>query len=225
MSRSIGLDETLTAYVRNANRAEHPALEACRHFTDNMGQISRMQISPEQGAFLQLCARLVNARIAVEIGVFTGYSSTATLLTMKELHGDQARLYACDLNADYFRQAKRFWDLAEVTHLIEERLGDATETANQLAGEIAGQADILFIDADKANYDIYYEAGLKILRPGGLMLLDNVLWNGDVADERKRAGDRDTSALYELAEKVRDDDRVDMSFTSIGDGILMAIKR
>lgn len=225
MSRSIGLDETLTAYVRNANRQEHPALEACRVFTDNMGQIARMQISPEQGAFLQMCARLVNAKTAVEIGVFTGYSSTATLLTMQELHGDAARLYACDINADYFRQSKRFWDQAGVTELIDQRPGDATETAARLAEEIPGEADLMFIDADKANYDVYYEAGLKILRPGGLMLLDNVLWNGDVADARKRAGDRDTSALYELAEKVRDDQRVDMAFTSIGDGILMVTRR
>lgn len=225
MSRSIGLDETLTAYIRNANRAEHPVLAACRTFTDNMGQISRMQISPEQGAFLQMCARLVNARIAVEIGVFTGYSSTATLLTMKELHGDRAKLYACDINADYFRQAKRFWDQAEVTGLIDMRQGDATQTAKQLASEIPGQADLIFIDADKANYDAYYESGLEILRPGGLFLFDNVLWSGDVADPRKRAGDRDTAALYELAEKIRDDKRVDMAFTAIGDGILMATKR
>ncbi|MBR9824601.1 MAG: caffeoyl-CoA O-methyltransferase [Alphaproteobacteria bacterium] len=225
MSRSIGLDETLTAYVRNANRREHPALEACRVFTDNMGQISRMQISPEQGAFLQMCARLVNAKTAVEIGVFTGYSSLATLLTMKELHGDAAKLYACDINADYFRQSKRFWDQGEVTHLIEMRQGDATETASQLVEEIPGKADLMFIDADKANYDAYYEAGLQILRPGGLILLDNVLWSGDVADARKRAGDRDTSALYELAEKIREDRRVDMAFTAIGDGILMATKR
>ncbi|WP_300527030.1 O-methyltransferase [Maricaulis sp.] len=225
MSRSIGLDETLTAYVRNANRAEHPALEACRTFTDNMGQISRMQISPEQGAFLQLCARLVNARTVVEIGVFTGYSSTAMLLTMQELHGEKARLYACDINADYFRQARRFWDQAGVTDLVEMRQGDATETARQLAGDITGQADMMFIDADKANYDAYYEAGLEILRPGGLFLFDNVLWSGDVADPRKREGDRDTAALYQLAEKIREDERVDMAFTAIGDGILMAIKR
>jgi caffeoyl-CoA O-methyltransferase len=225
MSRSIGLDETLTAYVRNANRAEHPALEACRIFTDNMGQISRMQISPEQGAFLQMCVRLVQARTVVEIGVFTGYSSTAMLLTMKELHGEAAKLYACDINADYFRQAKRFWDQADVTGQIDMRQGDATETAKQLATEIPGQADLIFIDADKANYDTYYEAGLEILRPGGLFLFDNVLWSGDVADPRKRDGDRDTAALYQLAEKIRDDDRVDMAFTAIGDGILMATKR
>ena len=225
MSRSIGLDETLTAYVRSANRQEHPALAACRAFTANMGQISRMQISPEQGAFLQLCARLVQARTVVEIGVFTGYSSLATLLVMQEMHGDAAKLYACDLNADYFRQSKRFWDQAGVTEQIDMRLGDAVETSNALVQEIAGQADMMFIDADKANYDTYYEAGLKLLRPGGLMLLDNVLWSGDVADERKRAGDRDTRALYDIAQKIRDDKRVDMAFTAIGDGILMVIKR
>lgn len=225
MSRSIGLDETLTAYVRSANRAEHPALAACREFTANMGQIARMQISPEQGAFLQLCARMVKARTVVEIGVFTGYSSLATLLVMRELHGNAAKLYACDLNADYFRQSKRFWDQAGVTDLIEMRKGDAVETVHALVEDIPGEADMMFIDADKANYDTYYEAGLKLLRPGGLMLLDNVLWSGDVADTRKREGDRDTRALYEIAEKIREDERVDMAFTAIGDGILMAIKR
>ena len=225
MSRSIGLDETLTAYVRDANRQEHPALEACRTFTANMGQISRMQISPEQGAFLQLCARMVQARTVVEIGVFTGYSSLATLLVMQELHGENACLHACDINADYFRQATRFWDQAGVTGLVNKRHGDAVETAHALVEEIPGQVDMMFIDADKANYDTYYEAGLKLLRPGGLMLLDNVLWSGDVADERKREGDRDTRALYDIARKIRDDKRVDMAFTAIGDGILMAIRR
>ncbi len=112
-----------------------------------------------------------------------------------------------------------------MTDLIEMRQGDAVETAHALVEDIPGEADLMFIDADKANYDTYYEAGLQLLRPGGLMLLDNVLWSGDVADARKREGDRDTRALYEIAEKIRDDSRVDMAFTAIGDGILMAIKR
>lgn len=225
MSTSIGLDETLTAYVRNANRTEHPALEACRLETARKGQIARMQISPEQGAFLQLCARLVNARLAVEIGVFTGYSALATALTMKEMHGAAARLIGFDLNAEYIKQAGKFWNQAEVGDQIEVRLGEAVETLPELVRTHSGEVDMMFIDADKASYGAYYAAALELVRPGGLILFDNVLWGGDVADPVKRAGDRDTGALYELAETVRDDARVDMAFTSIGDGLLMAIRR
>lgn len=225
MSSSIGLDETLTAYVRNANRKEHPALEACRLATAKKGQIARMQISPEQGAFLQICARLANAKLAIEVGVFTGYSALATALAMKDLHGDGARLIGFDVNAEYIKQATKYWDQAGVTDAIEIRLGEAVKTLPELAKTHAGQADMMFIDADKDNYDAYYEAGLDLLRPGGLFLFDNVLWSGDVADPAKRAGDRDTAALYELAEKIREDARVEMAFTTVGDGILMAIKR
>jgi len=225
MSTSIGLDETLTAYVRAANRREHPALVACREATAKKGQIARMQISPEQGAFLQMCARLVNARLAIEIGVFTGYSALATTLVMREMHGEAARLIGCDINAEYMKQARRFWEQAGVSEQIEIRLGAALETLETLKVEHADAADMIFIDANKADYDAYYEAALVLARPGGLILVDNVLWDGDVADPQKRAGDRDTAALYALAEKVRDDDRVDMTFTAIGDGLLMAIKR
>jgi O-methyltransferase len=225
MSRSIGLDETLTAYVRNANRAEHPALQRCRAETDAMGDVSRMQISPEQGSFLQLCARLVRARTAVEIGVFTGYSALATLLAMRDMHGDAARLYGCDISKEYTDLAREYWREAGVDSQVDLRLGDARETMLGLTEKIGGQVDMIFIDADKTGYDAYYEAGLDLLRPGGLFLFDNVLWSGSVADAAQRAEDPDAAALKELAEKIRDDDRVEMAFTSIGDGILMAMKR
>jgi O-methyltransferase len=225
MSRSISLDETLTAYVRNANRAEHPALKECRLATDAMGDVSRMQISPEQGSFLQLCARLVNAKTAVEVGVFTGYSALATALAMKDMHGQSARLYGCDISEEYTDRALPFWAEAGVSDLIELHIGDARQTLGALKAKIGGQADMIFIDADKTGYDAYYEAGLDMLRPGGLFLFDNVLWSGDVADPAKVLEDPDTAALKALADKIRDDDRVDMAFTSIGDGILMAVKR
>ncbi|WP_300544176.1 O-methyltransferase [Maricaulis sp.] len=225
MSRSIGLDDTLTAYVRNANPPEHPVLARCREETDAMGEISRMQISPEQGAFLQLCARLVNARTAVEVGVFTGYSALVTALAMQDMHGGAARLYGCDSSEDYTAPARRYWAEAGVDGLIELRIGDARETLAGLAGEIGGTADMMFVDADKTGYEAYFEAGLDLLRPGGLILFDNVLWNGSVADPAKVAADADTAALKALAETVRDDDRVHSAFTAIGDGILLAVKR
>jgi caffeoyl-CoA O-methyltransferase len=225
MSRSIGLDDTLTAYVRNANPPEHPVLARCREETDAMGDISRMQISPEQGAFLQLCARLVNARTAVEVGVFTGYSALVTALAMQDIHGGAARLYGCDSSEDYTAPARRYWAEAGVDGLIELRIGDARETLAGLTGEIGGTADMMFVDADKTGYEAYFEAGLDLLRPGGLILFDNVLWNGSVADPAKVAADADTAALKALAETVRDDDRVHSAFTAIGDGILLAVKR
>ena len=225
MSSSFGLDARLTAYVRNANRVEHPAQLRCRLETDAMGDVSVMQISPEQGAFLQICARLVQARTAVEIGVFTGYSALATLLAMHEMRGPAARLYGCDISDDYTGRAHSYWQEAGLDGQIELRIGDARETLAGLVGEIAGSVDMVFIDADKTGYDAYYEAALQLLRPGGLVLFDNVLWSGSVADPERCAADADTAALKALAGKVRDDSRVDMAFTTIGDGILMAIKR
>lgn len=225
MSRSLGLDETLTSYVRNANRLEPSALQRCREETDAMGDISRMQISPEQGAFLQMCARLVQAETAVEIGVFTGYSALATVLAMQDMHGDRAQLYGCDISEEFTSKARGYWEEAGVSELIDLRLGDARETLGQLNEEIGGSVDMIFVDADKTGYDAYYEAGLELMRPGGLILFDNVLWNGDVADPAKVAAGGDTAALKALAEKIRDDERVDTAFTAIGDGVLMALKR
>tara|TARA_R110002096_G_scaffold252185_7_gene445143 strand:+ start:772 stop:1449 length:678 start_codon:yes stop_codon:yes gene_type:complete len=225
MSSSFGLDAHLTAYVRDANRAETPAQQRCRLETDAMGSVSVMQISPEQGAFLQVCARLVRARTAVEIGVFTGYSALATMLAMRDMHGPAALLYGCDISDDYTGRAHSYWQEAGVDGQIELRIGDARETLAGLVTEIGGTVDMVFIDADKTGYDAYYEAALQLLRPGGLVLFDNVLWSGSVADPERCAADADTAALKALAGKVRDDDRVDMAFTTIGDGVLMAIKR
>lgn len=225
MSRSFGLDETLTAYVRQANSAEPEALHRCREETAAMGDVSVMQISPEQGAFLQICARLVSARTAVEVGVFTGYSALATMLAMRDMHGDAARLYGCDISEDYTARARSYWAEAGIAEQIDLRIGDARVTLSGLKSEVGGAVDLMFIDADKAGYDAYFEAGLELLRPGGLILFDNVLWSGSVADPDKVAADADTAALHHLATKIRDDDRVDSAFTSIGDGVLMAIKR
>lgn len=225
MSRSIGLDEQMTAYVRQANRAEPDALRRCRLETDAMGDVAVMQISPEQGAFLQMCARLTQARIAVEVGVFTGYSALATILAMRDMHKDAARLYGCDISEDYTGRARSYWREAGVEDQIELRIGDARDTLEDLKSEIGGRADMMFIDADKTGYDAYFEAGLDLLRPGGLILFDNVLWSGRVADADMVETDPDTGALKALAARLRDDGRVDIAFTSIGDGILMAMKR
>ncbi len=190
-----------------------------------MGDISRMQISPEQGAFLQMCARLVSARAAVEVGVFTGYSALATILAMRDMHGDAARLIGCDISEDYTARAKSYWDEAGVSDQVELRIGDARETLAGLIDSHGGMIDLAFIDADKTGYDTYYEAALTLVRPGGLILFDNVLWGGGVANDDRIREDADTAALVALAAKLRADERVEIAFTTLGDGILMALKR
>jgi len=223
MSRSISLDETLTNYVRSANRAESPALERCRIGTDAR-EDKMMQISPEQGAFMKLIARMVNARTAVEVGVFTGYSALATAETMKEMHGSKARLYACDVSHDFIGLAEDYWKEGGVADIIQPVIGDARQSLIGLLNDgLAESVDLMFVDADKAGYPEYYTAGLSLLRPGGIMLFDNVLWSGSVADPEKR--DEDTEALRAIAEKLREDKRVEIAFTAIGDGVLMAMKR
>lgn len=185
---------------------------------------AQMQISAEQGAFMQVIARMLNAKRAFEIGVFTGYSSTAVALTMKELNPVGARLLACDISEDYTTKARDYWREAQVDSIIELVIAPAAQTldARIAAGE-AGQYDLGFIDADKTGYDSYYERGLQLLRKGGVMLFDNVLWSGRVADPADTSAD--TSALRALAQKAKSDTRVHAAMTNIGDGLLICVKR
>ena len=223
MSSSIGLNETLTAYVQKANRDEHPALTRCRLETDKRDD-AMMQISPEQGAFMELIARMVSAKVAVEIGVFTGYSAMATAMAMKDMHGEAARLYACDISHDLIAIAEGYWAEGDVADVIQPVIGDATRSLAGLVEEgLAGTVDFMFVDADKTGYSDYYAAALTLLRPGGVILFDNVLWSGSVANPDKT--DDDTEALRAITQKVRGDDRVEMAFTAIGDGLLMAMKK
>ena len=223
MSRSIGLDATLTDYVRKANPAESAALERCREETEAR-EDSNMQVSPEQAAFMKMIARMVNARTAVEVGVFTGYSALAVAETMKATHGAKARLYACDVSHDLIGIAESYWKEGGVADVIRPVIGDARESLIGLINDgLAESVDMMFVDADKTGYPEYYTAGLTLLRPGGVMLFDNVLWNGSVADPE--SSDPDTEALRAIAEKVNADDRVDNAFTAIGDGLLIAMKR
>ncbi len=225
MSRSFLLSPVLEAYVRDANRPEHPALgrarrETAEAFADHAG----MQASPELAAYLQFLVKLTGARDALEVGVFTGYSATAVALAMQERHQGDARLIACDISAEYMRHAAAVFDAAGVSDIIEPRVGPATESLTHLmeSGE-AAEFDFAFIDADKCGYAEYYEVVLALLRPGGLMLFDNVLWDGHVADLSHT--DRETESLRAVAMRARDDERVDSVFTAIGDGLLMCMKR
>lgn len=222
MSRSIAVTPEILAYLAKVNPPEHPALARCREETQKLA-MGMMQISAEQGAFMQIMVRLLNVKRAFEVGVFTGYSSLATALTMKEISPD-AYILACDVNKEWTDKARTYWQDAGVAGVIDLQLRPATETVEQrLAAGEGGTFDMGFIDADKTSYDAYYEGGLKLLRQGGVMLFDNVLWSGRVAETGE--GSADTEALRALALKARDDPRVHAAMNNIGDGVLMCIKR
>jgi caffeoyl-CoA O-methyltransferase len=224
MGGQIGLSDALLAYLVNANPEEHPVLARCRAETErDHPDLKTMQISPEQGAFLAFLARMIRAQHALEVGVFTGYSALATVLAMKETHGDKARLTACEISEDYLETARGYWREADVEHQVPCRLGAAADSLKTLLAEDhAGRYDMAFIDADKTGYDDYYESCLKLLRKGGVMAFDNVLWSGSVADPGKT--DKNTEALRAIARKARGDDRIASTIVPVGDGMLLCLK-
>jgi caffeoyl-CoA O-methyltransferase len=219
MSTSLGLTPEVVRYLADVNPTEHPALKRCREETSAL-PMARMQISAEQGAFMAVVARMLSAKRAFEVGVFTGYSA----LALKDMHGSLANLLACDVSEEWTTKARHYWREANVDDVIELKLAPAVETldARIAAGE-AGSYDMGFVDADKTSYDAYYERGLMLLRKGGVMLFDNVLWSGKVADPADTTPD--TTALRALAHKVKADERVHAAMTSIGDGVLIVVKR
>ena len=217
-NRSIGLTDQLYRYFETVAFREPGILTQLRAETAKLGGPFSMQIGPEQGAFMAMLVTLTNAKRILEIGTFTGYSSLAMALA-----GD-SHIIAADVSEEWTNVARRYWKQAGVDGRVELRLGPGAQTIEGLlsAGE-AGRFDMMFIDADKASYDAYYEGGLKLLRQGGLMLIDNVLWDGKVADVS--VNDADTSALRALNAKIMADIRVDLVMVPICDGLTMARKR
>lgn len=223
MSSSLGLTTEIVCYLAQTNPPEHPALKRCREETASM-PMAMMQISAEQGAFMQIIAHVLDAKRTFEVGVFTGYSSLAIALVLKERHPVGAKLLACDVNEEWTAKARAYWRDAQVDDVIELVLAPALDTLNaRIAAGESGSYDMGFIDADKTGSDAYYERGLELLRPGGALLFDNMLWNGRVADPADTSPD--TTALRALAHKARADARVHAVMTSIGDGVLICVKR
>jgi caffeoyl-CoA O-methyltransferase len=223
MSASLGLSPELIAYLARVNPPEHPALARCREDTARLPQ-AQMQISPEQGAFMAALAHMIGAKRAFEVGVFTGYSALATALALKEMHPVGARLLACDISHEWTTMARDYWREANVDDVIDLVMAPALETLDSRLARGEGESyDFGFIDADKTGYDAYYERGLRLLRQGGVMLFDNMLWSGRVADPADTSPD--TSALRALAHKARGDGRVHAAMTSVGDGLLLVVKR
>ncbi len=220
MSRGfIQVTPQLAEYIRAHSLREPPALRRLREETAKI-PMAGMQISPVQGQFMQLLVRLTGATRYLEVGTFTGYSSLCVALAMPP----EGRLVCCDTSAEWTAIAKRHWRRAGVADKVELRLAPAAETLDALlAAGFAGTFDLAFIDADKTGYDVYYERALSLLRRNGLVLIDNVLWSGSVANPRKN--DADTAALKALNRKIHRDPRVDLSLLPVGDGLTLARKR
>ena len=218
-TKTILMDDQLLEYLRQNSVREPDVLQELREETQKLSN-SGMQISPEQGQLMAMLVKLVNARKIVEIGTFTGYSSTVMALAMPE----DSQLIAFDISEEYTRTARIFWKKAGVDQQVKLILGDANESLKHFL-ESGGEAsvDLAFIDADKTSYIEYYEYCLQLIRPGGLILVDNVLWGGQVAEVSNQ--DKDTEALRVFNLKLFDDQRVDVCMVPIGDGLTIARKR
>lgn len=213
------LTDELHRYLLDVSLRERPLLRRLREETAAMEQAA-MQIGPEQGQFMALLLELLGARLVLEVGTFTGYSALAMALALP----DDGRVVACDVSEEWTRIGRRYWEEAGVSHKIDLRLGPAAETLEALLEDgAAGTLDFVFIDADKTSYDRYYELSLRLLRTGGLVAIDNTLWDGKVVDETVR--DEDTEAIRALNRKLLDDERVTLSLVPIGDGLTLARKR
>jgi predicted O-methyltransferase YrrM len=218
-SRTLGLSDRIHQYVLRWGLDEPPVLARLREETAAHPRAS-MQISPEQGAVLALLVELTDARHCLEIGTFTGYSSLAVALALPE----DGRIVCCDVSDEYTSVARRYWAEAGVTDKVDLRLGPALETLDRLLSDgAAGTFDLAFIDADKTGYPEYWERCVELVRPGGVITLDNVLWGGRVADP-----DDDhpsTRAIREVNERVAADPRVRQVLLAIADGMTIARKR
>jgi len=211
------LNEQLYQYVLDTWLRESPVQRELREETAKL-EMSIMQISPDQAQFMGFLVKMMDARNIVEIGTFTGYSAlTMALATHKE-----TKIVCCDVSEEWTNIGKVYWDKAGVANKIKLHLAPALKTLKQLLSDNTGGYDFAFIDADKTNYDGYYESCLSLLRPGGIIAIDNVFWGGAVADLTQQ--DEDTKSIRALNVKLQTDDRIDLSIIPIGDGLTLARK-
>ncbi|PSO98706.1 MAG: SAM-dependent methyltransferase [Cyanobacteria bacterium QS_9_48_30] len=217
--KTLGLDSQLYNYLVSVSLREPEILRQLREETASYPD-AQMQIAPEQGQFIALLVQLLGAKKTIEVGVYTGYSSLITALNVPA----DGRIVACDFSEEYTAVARRYWKAAGVADKVDLRLAPALDTLNDLlsAGE-AGTFDFVFIDADKEGYENYYSLSLQLVRSGGLIVVDNVLWSGKVADSQIQ--DEDTQALRAFNEKISHDERVSISLVPIADGLTLARKR
>jgi predicted O-methyltransferase YrrM len=218
MSRLMTITPALQDYVARYGAREVPAQVKSRKETAEL-PMAMMQIGADQGAFMGLMAKAIGAKRCLEIGVFTGYSALSVALALPA----DGKIVALDISKDFTDRARPIWKEAGVEGKIDLRIGPALDSLDKMIAAKEGPFDFAFIDADKPNYDGYYERVLKLLRPGGLIAIDNVLWSGAVADPANT--DESTKALRALNIKIHGDPRVDMALATIGDGVMLAVKR
>ena len=218
-SRTIVLNDALYEYLLSVSLREPDVLCRLRKETAKMPQ-HNMQISPEQGQFIALLVELTGARKCLEVGTFTGYSTLSVALALPE----DGQIVACDISEEFTSRAKPYWQKAGVAGKIDLRLGPALETLDALIADgESGAFDFAFIDADKVNYQGYFQRALDLIRRGGLILVDNVLWSGAVVDPAR--DDEDTEAIRAFHQACADDPRISLSLVPIGDGLTLARKR
>ncbi|MBM6446078.1 class I SAM-dependent methyltransferase [Pseudomonas mohnii] len=218
-ARTLNLDDSLYHYLLDVSLRETPLLKRLRDETQAL-PMARWQVAPEQGQFLALLVKLTGARRLLEIGTFTGYSA----LCMAAALPDDGSMICCDIPGDYNATARRYWREAGLAERIDLRLAPALETLAELERQgQGGQFDLVFIDADKANYPTYLEHALRLLRVGGLAVFDNTLWSGRVLEEHPQSAD--TRAIQALNRALKDDSRVDLSMLPLGDGLTLCSKR
>ncbi len=217
-NRTLALTDKLYQYLLMHMGNEPEVLKQLRNHTTHI-ELSQMQIAPEQGRFMAFLVKLMNVRKVIEVGVYTGYSSLSVAMAMPA----DGKIIACDVNEEWTNIARRFWEQAGVSHKIELRLAPAVETlANLIDQGESANYDMAFIDADKVNYRTYYEQCLKLIRCGGLILIDNTLWGGDVAEVSVK--DEDTCAIREFNQFICQDKRVDMCMLPVADGLTLLRK-
>ena len=217
--RTWGIDEQVRKYLLDHSLREPPVAAELRAATAKL-PYAGMQISPEQGQLMALLVQAIGARRVIEVGTFTGYSALWVALALPA----DGKLVCCDVSAEWTAVGKPYWAKAGVAGKIDLRIAPAMDTLDRLlAAGGTGAYDFAFIDADKTGYDGYYERCLRLLRTGGLIAIDNVLWGGDVADPKKRSAD--TLALRRLNDKLHRDERVSLSMLPVGDGLTLALKR
>ena len=218
-SRTIALNDALYEYLLSVSLREPDVLCRLREETAKMPQ-HNMQISPEQGQFMALLVELTGARKCLEVGTFTGYSTLSLALALPE----DGQIVACDISEEFTSRAKPYWQKAGVAGKIDLRLGPALETLDALIADgESGAFDFAFIDADKVNYQGYFQRALDLIRRGGLILVDNVLWSGAVVDPAR--DDEDTEAIRAFNQARAGDPRISLSLVPIGDGLTLARKR
>jgi caffeoyl-CoA O-methyltransferase len=218
-NQSIGLPDELHEYLLSVSLREPDVMQRLRTETAEHPR-SEMQIAPEQGQFLRFLVRLIGVRRSIEVGVFTGYSALAVAMELPPT----GTLVACDVSEEYTGVARRYWVEAGVADRIDLRIAPAEETLSALLEDGQdGTFDFSFIDADKETYDTYYEQSLKLLRPGGVIALDNMFRGGRVTDPEVE--EESVRAIQRLNEKLRDDERVHLSMLPLADGVTLAMKR